>query len=110
MRKLKTLCMAGLLCMSTLAMAGCSNGGGDDEKVIIYSNADEEAVIAMKNALDNNGFEDQYVFQTFGTSELGGKLMAEGKDIEADIVTMSSFYLDSKTICSRLWILHFLYP
>ena len=35
------------------------------------------------------------MFQTFGTSELGGKLMVEGKNIEADVVTMSSFYLDS---------------
>ena len=33
--------------------------------------------------------------QSFGTSELGGKLLAEGTNIEADLVTMSSFYLDS---------------
>lgn len=33
--------------------------------------------------------------QSFGTSELGGKLMAEGKNIEADLVTMSTYYLDS---------------
>ncbi len=38
----------------------------------------------MENALDNNGYEGQYMFQTFGTSELGGKLLAEGTDIEAD--------------------------
>ena len=43
----------------------------------------------MKKALDNNGFKDKYMFQTFGTSELGGKLMVEGKNIEADVVTMS---------------------
>ena len=49
----------------------------------------------MKNALDNNGFKDQYIFQTFGTSELGGKLLAEGTDIEADLVTMSTFYVES---------------
>ena len=49
----------------------------------------------MKNALDKNGYEGQYLFQTFGTSELGGKLLAEGTNIEADLVTMSSFYLDS---------------
>ena len=35
------------------------------------------------------------MFQTFGTSELGGKLLAEGKNIEADLVTMSSFYVES---------------
>ena len=33
--------------------------------------------------------------RSFGTSELGGKLLAEGANIEADMVTMSSFYLDS---------------
>ena len=33
--------------------------------------------------------------QSFGTSELGGKLAAEGKNIEANVVTMTSYYLDS---------------
>ncbi len=37
----------------------------------------------MKNALDNNGFRDKYIIQSFGTSELGGKLLAEGSNIEA---------------------------
>ena len=41
------------------------------------------------------------MFQTFGTSELGGKLLAEGADIEADLVTMSSFYLDSAQEAER---------
>ena len=63
--------------------------------MIIYSNADDEAVTAMKNALDNNGFRDQYIFQSFGTSELGGKLLAEGSNIEADLITMSTFYINS---------------
>lgn len=49
----------------------------------------------MENALDSNGYEGQYIFQTYGTSELGGKLMAEGTDLEADLVTMSTFYLQS---------------
>lgn len=97
MRKLKSVCIASLVCFMTLiSMSGCTKTEGtSDEKVIIYSNADEEAVTAMKTALDNNGYKDQYMFQTFGTSELGGKLLAEGSNVEADIVTMSSFYLDS---------------
>ena len=33
--------------------------------------------------------------QSFGTSELGGKLMAEGGHLEADLITMSSYYVDS---------------
>ncbi len=49
----------------------------------------------MKNALDQNGYKDQYLLQSFGTSELGGKLMAEGTNVEADLITMSSFYIES---------------
>ena len=85
--------LAVLTGVTALGMTGC--GKGKDEQVIIYSNADDEAVESMKHALDNNGYEGQYVFQTFGTSELGGKLLAEGTNIEADMVTMSTFYVDS---------------
>lgn len=96
MKRLLKVCCASVMALSVITMGGCSSSGqSDEEKVVIYSNADDEAVAAMKNALDNNGYKDQYLFQTFGTSELGGKLLAEGKNIEADIVTMSSFYLDS---------------
>ena len=86
--------MAAAVAVTSFGLTGCSTGSSD-EQVIIYSNADDEAVEAMKNALDGNGYEGQYMFQTFGTSELGGKLLAEGTNIEADMVTMSSFYLDS---------------
>ena len=37
----------------------------------------------MKNALDANGMKGLYKIQGLGTSELGGKLAAEGKNIEA---------------------------
>lgn len=49
----------------------------------------------MKNALDSNGYEGKYIVQGFGTGELGGKLLEEGKKLEADLVTMSTFYLQS---------------
>lgn len=58
----------------------------------------------MKNALDNHGFKDQYLFQTFGTSELGGKLLAEGSKIEADLVTMSTFYVDSAQELNQMFL------
>lgn len=74
-----------------------------EQPVVIYSNADDEAVTAIKHALDENGYKDQYLFQTFGTSELGGKLMAEGTAIEADLVTMSSFYLDSAQSANEMF-------
>ena len=74
------------------AKAGAAASG---KPVVIYSNADEEAQTAIKKALDANGFAGKYLMQTFGTSELGGKLTAEGKNIEADVVTLSSYYLES---------------
>ena len=103
---LKKLLALGLsLTMATALLAGCGGTGdgaasgeggtASGEQVIIYSNADDEAITAMENALDSNGYEGQYVFQTFGTSELGGKLLVEGTDLEADMVTMNTFYLQS---------------
>ncbi len=86
------LCAAMALTACT-ALTGC--GGEANEQVIIYSNADDEAVESMKKTLDDNGYEGQYVFQSFGTSELGGKMLAEGTDIEADVITMSSYYIES---------------
>ncbi len=75
--------------------ADAAKSTADAGQVVIYSNADDEAVTAMTNALDSNGYEGKYIFETFGTSELGGKLLAEGKNLEADMVTMSTFYLQS---------------
>lgn len=92
----KYICAALCVCMSLsvcTALTGC--GSAEKENVIIYSNADDEAVESMKQTLDANGFAGKYIFQSFGTSELGGKLLAEGADIEADVVTMSSYYIES---------------
>lgn len=78
-----------------LGMTGCSSTAKAEDLVVFYSNADDEAVMAMENALKQNGYEGKYIFQSFGTSELGGKLLAEGNNIEADFLTMSSYYVDS---------------
>lgn len=78
-------------------MAGCgsADAAGADQ-VVIYTDADDEAVTAFKNALDDNGYVgSKYVIQSFGTSELGGKPIAEGTNIEADMITMSSYCIDS---------------
>ena len=93
-KKWIALGLAGVMCLTIPGLAGCG-GSSADEQIVIYSNADDEAVQAMKNALDSNGYEGKYILQTFGTSELGGKLLAEGKNIEADMVTMSTFYVES---------------
>lgn len=96
MKKAAAAGLAGVLGLAVMfSTAGCGGNTESKEQVVIYSNADDEAVEAMKSALDANGYEGQYIFQTFGTSELGGKLLAEGADIEADLVTMSTFYVES---------------
>ncbi len=90
-----------ILALAT-GLAGC--GGSNTpasktpepaKKVVIYTNADKEATDAMQKSLNEAGYEGKYVLQTLGTSELGGKLMAEGDKIEANLVTMSSYFLDS---------------
>lgn len=95
LRRVAMVGAAGVLACSMVMVSGCGKTDSSSEQVVIYSNADDEAVAAMKTALDENGYKDQYIFQTFGTSELGGKLLAEGSDIEADLVTMSTFYVES---------------
>ena len=94
--KLKKYLALGLSITAAISLlAGCSGGGNRGDQVVIYSNADEEAITAMENALNANGYEGKYIMQTYGTSELGGKLLAEGTNLEADLVTMSTFYLQS---------------
>ena len=61
------------------AFAGCSGSSGSgDSEVVIYTNADDEAIEAMKSTLDENGYEGKYLMQSFGTSELGGKTSCRG--------------------------------
>ena len=91
--KKKMALALGVITAAVTLFSGCA--GSSSDEVVIYSNADDEAVEAMKAALDENGYAGKYIFQTFGTSELGGKLFAEGTNLEADLVTMSSFYLES---------------
>lgn len=95
MRMKKRLLM--ILIGLVVIMAGCGakSANSGDDKVVIYSNGDEEAIAAMEKSLKDAGYEGKYIIQSLGTSELGGKLMAEGEQIEADLVTMSSYFLES---------------
>ena len=68
-KRAASLTLAAAVAVTGMGLTGCDTGASD-EQVIIYSNADEEAITAMENALDNNGYEGKYMFQTFGTSEL----------------------------------------
>lgn len=69
--------------------------GSSTKKVVISTNADEEAIAVMKKALDHHGFKGEYIVQPQSTAELGGKMMAEGKNIEADVITQATYYLES---------------
>lgn len=93
--------MLSLVALSLVfALVGCNNNAKDQatseaKKVVILTNGDEEAVASMETALKGAGYEGKYVVQSLGTSELGGKLMAEGDKIEANLVTMSSYFVES---------------
>ena len=78
-----------------LILAACGKSSAEENQIVISTNGDEEAIEAMKDALDSEGYEGKYVVQSLGTSELGGKLIAEGDQIDADIVTMSSYFIES---------------
>lgn len=81
---------------SAIVIAACSGGSAQtNDQIIIYSNADDEAIDVMESTLTEKGFEGEYVIQAVGTSELGGKMLIEGTSLEADIVTMASYYIDS---------------
>lgn len=99
MKKIAVFAIAATL----LAVTGCSKKPAGEKQVIIYSNADDEAAVSAKKALDENGFAGKYIFQSFGTSELGGKLFAEGNAIEADLITMSSFYIESAQQMNKMF-------
>lgn len=106
MKHIKLLSLFLALTLSLGLLAGCVGGGSAaaGDQVVLYSNADDEAITAMKNALDANGYKGKYIVQTFGTSELGGKLLAEGTNLEADLVTMSTFYLQSAQESSSMFL------
>ncbi len=90
--------IAGALALTLLlaALAGCGQKAEEKtDKVVFYSNADDEVIASIEAVLQENGYDGKYIFQSLGTSELGGKLMAEGKNIEADFLTMASYYVDS---------------
>lgn len=75
----KYLALGTALTLSLSLLAGCGGGSGSgDDQIVIYSNADEEAITAMENALNAGGYEGKYIVQTYGTSELGGQAAGRG--------------------------------
>ena len=56
--------MTAAVLTGSFAFTGCQSGSASaaSGQVVIYSNADDEAVEAMKKTLDDNGYEGQYLF------------------------------------------------
>lgn len=104
MMKKSTVMMLGTV-SSAIVLAACGGAAADaKDQVIIYSNADDEAIEVMQATLDNKGYEGKYIIQSYGTSELGGKMMAEGTDIEADVVTMASYFIESAQTSKSMFV------
>ncbi|WP_285765750.1 extracellular solute-binding protein [Peribacillus sp. SI8-4] len=95
LKKWKIVVLSLIALSVVFVWAGRNGTKADEERVVIYTNGDEEATSAMETSLREAGYEGKYVLQSLGTSELGGKLLAEGAEIEADLVTMSSYFIDS---------------
>jgi iron(III) transport system permease protein len=96
MKNIKRTMLSLLTIGLVVALVACNSQKEDEaKKVVIQTNGDEEAITAMETALKDAGYEGKYVLQSLGTSELGGKLMAEGDQLEADLITMSSYFIDS---------------
>ena len=92
----KKLGLLFMLLFVAVTATGCrAVNASESERVVIFSNADQEAIQVIRETLDNNGFSGQYVIQVLGTSELAGRVVGEGTNIEADIVTLSSFHIES---------------
>ena len=85
---LKGLVVSSLLCASLLT--GCSSS---NDQVVIYSNADDEAVTAMKNALD------KMVMRTVFISDFWNHLIAPSMDFTTSADRWGSD-INSNTILS----------
>lgn len=90
-----TLILATLVGCGQKAEGNANSSSNGNDKVVFYSNADDEVIASIETVLKDNGYDGKYIFQSLGTSELGGKLLAEGANIEADFLTMASYYVDS---------------
>lgn len=93
LKNMLIVCFA-ILAAITITACGKQATGKVIKPVIIYSNADDEAIEVMKKTLDGTEMKGKYKIQVFGTTELGGKLLSEKTNLEADVITLSTYYID----------------
>lgn len=93
----KNILLVCLILIAGAAITACGKQatGKAIKPVVIYSNADDEAIEVMKKTLDGTDMKGKYKIQVFGTTELGGKLLSEKTNLEADVITLSTYYLDA---------------
>ena len=70
-----------LLCL--LVLTGC---GDKKEKVVIYSNMEDDRTQSLKALLKENFNDIDVVVQSMSTGNVAAKIKNEGKNIEADII------------------------
>ena len=94
-RVMKKVIQFMVMALVFIGLIGCSSSSGNNEKVLIYSNADEEAIEIMKETLDDNDFKGKYDIQSFGSSELMAKVDLENVATTATNLSFSTFYLET---------------
>lgn len=96
--KIKSKLLKGLFIM-TMSIMGLIMGTekimASNEVVLIYSNSEDEYIDIMNKELSKKGLEGKVEIVKYSTSDLAGKLAIENKNTEADILTFSSFYLET---------------
>ncbi|MCL2676569.1 MAG: extracellular solute-binding protein [Streptococcaceae bacterium] len=104
MKKSTKLFATAVIAVSLFGLTACGSQSSSGKKpLVIYTNADTEAINVMKSTLDNNGFKGDYQFQEFGSSDLNAKVTAEGENIQSDLITLSTFYIDSAQQSSQMF-------
>lgn len=80
-KKMMSIGLSAALSLSLLTACGGNNSAGNsgEKQVVIYSNADEEAVTAMKNALDGNGYEGKYISRPTAPPSWGASCWRKGQ-------------------------------
>lgn len=93
MKKILSVLLVAIMVVGMFA--GCSENGGK-EKVTIYSCANDKRVAYMTETLQAKFPQYEIIVEYQGTSQLAGKLLAEGKNTDADIVhDMLSLNMDA---------------
>lgn len=74
-----------MFCCSALALVGCGSNSGNENRVVIYTAAEDERIAYLQEELNKKFPEVEIVIQSLGTGQLLSKLQAEGESGDCDI-------------------------